>query len=161
MSMNTYGGMRTGIVIKKELIDEFLKKYIELRPEHFEEEDISLKEKIEDLEADLCCCGRLIKSSAKDKDDVFYAEIFDDEPYYNTTSIYHLRDMEDWYESLDLPFILVYTDKDLLTKNVLEGKYYKTKEEMIEEFKAKLGRYLPEDFDYEGNIGDVEYALFC
>ena len=160
MSMNTYGGMITGCVIKKEFIDGFIEKYIECHPETFGE-DLSPEELRDEMDTFLLCNEQFIKSSATDDKDCFHALMYDDDPFYNTASMYHLTDINDWHEELDMPFILVETDKCLLTKNVLEGKYYKTKEEIIEEFKAKLERYLPEDFDYEGNIGDVEYALFC
>ena len=96
-----------------------------------------------------------------DSGEGFYAQIYSDDPFYNTASIFHLSDLNEWHEDLEMPFILVESDKSLVTKNILEGKYYKTKEEIIDEFKAKLGRYLPDDFDYEENIGDVEYAVFC
>ena len=160
MSMNTYGGMITGLVIKKEYIDDFMEKYIRLHPEHFKE-GLSHEEMKEEMEADLCCNERFIKSAASDKNDCFYAQLYDDDPFYDTASMYHMNDINDWHEDLEMPFILVDAEKPLLTKNVLEGKFYKSKEELIHEFRDKLAKYLPKDFDYEGNIGDVEYAVFC
>lgn len=159
MSMRTYGGQITGCIIKEKYIDGFIKRYIECHPEEFEKIESPL-EKYEEMESNLYCNSCLTRSTP-DSGEGFYAQIYSDDPFYNTASIYHLSDLNEWHEDLEMPFIFVESDKSLVTKNILEGKYYKTKEEIIDEFKAKLGRYLPDDFDYEENIGDVEYAVFC
>ena len=39
------------------------------------------------------------------------------------------------------------------------GVTYNTKEEIIDEFRKDIGRFLPEDFDYEGHIGSFEGAV--
>ena len=153
---NAYGGTITGLVIREREIGEFLKKYVECHPEDFES-DI-LHEKM-DAVFESIQCERRIKSSSGDEE--IYVQEYDEDVFYDTASIYSLCDTNDWHEPLKMPFLLVEADKFLLTKNVLEGKYYSSKEELILEFKDKVGRYLPEDFDYEGSIGDVEYAVAC
>ena len=40
------------------------------------------------------------------------------------------------------------------------GAAYETKEEVVNEFKEDIGRFLPEDFDYEGHIGLFEGVLY-
>lgn len=157
MSFNTYGGQTTGLVIRSEQIRPFIEKYIELNPDEFAK-DISMNEKIDTVD-ELLMCNEEFKNSSGEGG--FYVQAYTDDNYYNTAAMYSLCDTNDWHESLDMPFVLVEADKALLTKYVLEGKYYKNKEELVQEFKDKLGKYLPEDFDYESSIGDVEYAISC
>lgn len=39
MSMSTYGGQVTGLIIKEEIIPVFIRRYIESHPEEFDYED--------------------------------------------------------------------------------------------------------------------------
>ena len=38
---------------------------------------------------------------------------------------------------------------------------YRDEGEAIEEFRTKLGRYLPADFDYWAHIGYFQYCIYC
>ena len=65
-----------------------------------------------------------------------------------------------WYPDY-LPALLIYADKSSAAVQIFEHGFYSSADEMISEFKAKCGSYLPEDFDYERYIGDITYALFA
>jgi len=159
MSMRTYGGQITGLVIKSDLIDTFIKNYIESNPDSFRDFD-SYPEKYDEMESWLQC-NEHFESHDPSAENGFYAAMYSDDPYYDTASIYQLSDVSDWHQDIPMPFIVVEADRSLLTRNVLNGKFYQSKDELISEFRAKVGEYLPDDFDYEGNIGDIEYAVFC
>lgn len=57
--------------------------------------------------------------------------------------------------------LLVYADKCSAACRILKDGFYSSKDELVDEFKKKVGDYLPEDFDFEHYIGDVSYALFA
>lgn len=157
MSMNVYGGQVTGLIIREEMISVFIERYIKNHPEEFR----NIEDPEDEMEMLLQCNESFTRSSAASETDTFQAQLYSDEPFYDTAAIYHMSDINDWHEDLTMPFIVIEADKPLLTRNVFSGKFYGTKDELIEEFRAKVGRYHPEDFDYEDNIGDIEYAVFC
>lgn len=57
--------------------------------------------------------------------------------------------------------LLIYAGYSSAACQIFKNGFYKNKEELVKEFKNKVGDYLPEDFDYERYIGDVSYALFA
>lgn len=57
--------------------------------------------------------------------------------------------------------IIIYTEKSTLPQAFLQNESYHSVDEIIEEFKTKLGVYLPENFDYQSHIGYVKLALYA
>lgn len=57
----------------------------------------------------------------------------------------------------------IFADKDITSGTIFLGpKYrYDTYEELLTEFKNKMERYLPDDFDWNGHIGDFSYAAYA
>lgn len=56
---------------------------------------------------------------------------------------------------------IIYTEKSTLPQAFLQNESYHSVDEIIKEFKTKLGIYLPENFDYQSHIGYVEFALYA
>lgn len=150
MSMRTYGGVLTGLIIEGDFMESFVNSYTAQHPNEFEGDP-------EDDMWDRLHMNDGFTPSEGNKP--FYAEWYSDDPYYDTVAFIRVSDAD--RSEVDLPFILVSTDKWLATYNILEGKYYETLDELVTEFRRKVGSYLPDDFDYEANIGDIEYAIFC
>lgn len=169
MSMITTGTSELGCVITGDNMEHFVRKYVELNPDEFEkeiegfdpssEEDRKIAENLvwEWLDTNE---GFRYSSAEGRKDAMFYARIMRDDPYYPNMYILPIADALE-YRSEDPDFIFVTADKGCFAKNVLRGDFYKSKDELVQEFKDKLSRYLPEDFDWLANIGDLDYAIFA
>lgn len=56
---------------------------------------------------------------------------------------------------------ILWSDKDMESPRVFERPAYSSYEEFVQEFKDKVGRYLPEDFDWNGHLGSMSYACFA
>lgn len=57
--------------------------------------------------------------------------------------------------------LLIYADKTTSAWQIFKDGFYSSIDDVVDEFKAKVGDYLPKDFDYERYIGDVSYALWA
>lgn len=161
MSMRTSGGSTLCCIIRGKDEDWFIKRYIEQNPAVFSEPEYKdIKDAVDDLYMWLDCNESFICSMNANDDNgkTFAASIMRDDPYYPTAYFMPVSDLQD-YQTVELPLICVYADKDCFTKSILNGGFYRNKDELVTEFKSKLGNYLPEDFDWEANIGDLEYAI--
>lgn len=56
---------------------------------------------------------------------------------------------------------IIYTDKSTRPQDLLGDDGYKSTEEIVKEFKEKLAAYVPDDFDWESNIGFFQCASFA
>lgn len=162
MSSYTYGCTENGLIINGENYDYFIKRYIELNPDEFK--DIPKEERYEELENWLYCKETLTRSCMAGKKDKVGFDAFllpeDDDTYY--PDAFFLSVVEDTERiRAETPVILVYARRNLSSRNVLTGNFYSSKEELAEEFKEDLSEYLPADFDWLGNIGDLDYASYC
>jgi len=156
MSMHTTGSSELGLIITGDNIDRFVSEYIRQNLEEFKE--IAAEDMMYEMYEYLDCNESFTSCGRREN---FCARTVGDDWYY--PEIYFLSIADDSEYSLleYLPFIFVPADKGCIAKNILNGKFYGTKEELIEEFREKVGSYLPEDFDYESSIGDMDYAIFC
>lgn len=69
---------------------------------------------------------------------------------------------KDW-EAADMPQNNVYvfpSDKAVDGMTCFDEKVYGSYDEFVQEFKDKLGAYLPGDFDWDAHIGIYTYACF-
>lgn len=168
MSMITTGTSELGCIITGDNMQHFVKKYIELNPceftEHLDsydpekEADVKLAEDLVWEWLDTNEGFRYSAFAEGMKDPFFYARIMRDDPYYPNMYILPIADALE-YRSEDPDLIFVTADKGCFAKSVLRGDFYKSKDELVQEFKDKLSRYLPEDFDWLANIGDLDYAI--
>ena len=144
-----------GCVIDKGNMTHFIQKYLEMNPQDFADE--------EDKESamwDALFCAEGFNcafDAGKEDGKQFYAQFLSDDTYDGC----YLNTKNDTKRLWGGDFILVSADKWLTTRAIIEGGYYTSWEEIVEEFKNKLGAYLPSDFDYENSIGDVDYACFA
>lgn len=170
MSQRTFGSSEFGCLIQGKDVDYFIKKYIELNPSEFE--DCEKPEDMRECMEEWLSCNEFFNRSSNAGNPVseterreggFYAQLMHDGCYYPSVCFLPIKEVDEYQEvDIDeLPVVLVSADKGLTTKCVLRGDFYSTKEEIVEEFKDKLERYLPEDFDWEHAIADVDYAIFC
>ena len=157
MSCNTYGSYTTGCVIRKDDIGHFIERYIACHPSEF----AGIADPKAEMEMLLTCNEAFTWSSPEFAYESFNAQMFSDDVFYDTATLYSLNDLNGWNEDLRMPFILVYADKPLISREVFKGNYYRNKDELIWEMRSKLEQYLPENFDYEGNTGDLEDAICC
>lgn len=56
---------------------------------------------------------------------------------------------------------IVFSDRSLFSPDVFTEKAYASYDALVQEFKDKLSAYLPEDFDWNGHIGQVDYASYA
>lgn len=166
MSMITTGCSETGLIIKGDDMNYFVKKYVELNPSEFEDLDMIVEQGIETAEDYVwgwLDCNEPFKygrDAGKEGGEEFYAKIIRDDLYYPTLYFMPIADALE-YRSEEPDLIFVQANFGCYAKAVLRGDFYKSKEELVQEMKDKLSRYLPEDFDWEANIGDLDYAIFA
>ena len=154
MSTMTTGRTDLCCIIEGSDMDEFMRRYYELNPQEFE--GIGADEYEDEMRDRLTASGafRQSKDAGKKDGELFCAEILNEDPYYDPVGFLSINE-EIEYDYLELPLIVVYSDILLCTRYAIKEGFYSSKEELINEFRDKLGRYLPEDFDYETEIGDV------
>lgn len=59
------------------------------------------------------------------------------------------------------PVYFFFSQKQPTLHELLSSGFYKSKEEIINEFQEKLGGLLPSDFDWDNAIGDIQYACYA
>ena len=161
--MCTSGGSTLCCIIRGKDIDHFINRYIDLNPVEFDSPEYrDRKVAREDMKMWLDTNEDFICSwNSNDKDGKrFTAQIMNDDPYY--PNVYFMpiaRGLE--YQTVDLPLICVPADKGSFAKAIFSGNFYKSREELLMEMRNKLGQYLPDSFDWEASIGDLDYALFA
>lgn len=74
----------------------------------------------------------------------------------------------DWQESIDEfieieydPVYLIFSDKDFISPMVFTEKPYDSYKDFKDEFRCKIGTYLPEDFDWDSHLGSFRCACFA
>lgn len=138
MSMHYDGEHGYGMYINMDEAAVFWKNYLRMHPEELDSYDE------EDAENGIC--------------DHFDCSIINDNNY-DCRDIYSLgKNMEfDFDESAEGVFFYSIKQGDIFGR---EDRCYKDIDEMINEFKKWLGKYLPEDFDYEGHMAHFSGAAF-
>lgn len=103
---------------------------------------------------DDCCEGAALSTflGTDGKKNVFCFDEFekDRNPYF--------RDIHLWVSPT---LYVVFADKDMDGFDAFTEKPYVSYEELRQEFKNKLERYLPEDFDWDAHIGRLDYACYA
>lgn len=56
---------------------------------------------------------------------------------------------------------VIYCNKSVLPQDILNGESYKSVDEIITEFKNKVGGYMPDDFDWKKHIGFFQNCIYC
>lgn len=166
MSMITTGSSELGCIIKGSDMDYFVKKYVRLNPSEFEEFNLKVAKDREIAEEcvwewlDTNEAFKYSRDADKQDGEEFYARIIRDDPYYPGLRFLPIAEGLE-YGSEEPDLIFVNANFGCYTRGVLRGDFYKSKEELVQEMKEKLSRYLPENFDWEANIGDLDYAICC
>lgn len=160
----TTGCSETGCIITGDDVNYFIKKYISLNPCEFEDLNLKIAEDriiAEDYVREWLDTNEAFKYSrdaGEEGGEEFYARIMRDDPYYPQMYFMPISDAFE-YRSEEHNLIFVKANFGCYAKAVLRGDFYKSKEELlVQEMKDKLSRYLPENFDWEANIGDLDYA---
>lgn len=157
MSMRTYGASMFGLALTGETLTYFMKKYIELNPAEFEDcPDIASA--IEEFGYAIDDDRYLLRGDGNGEFEV--SDFMRDDPYYPTVSIFPVSEKEG-YHQIELPIVIVLPDKTFSARSVLKGGFYNNADELVAEYKSKLQRYLPDDFDWLAAIGEVDYAYCC
>lgn len=103
---------------------------------------------------DDCCEGAALSTflGTDGKKNVFCLDEFgkDRNPYF--------RDTQFWVSPT---LYVVFADKQMDGFDAFSEKPYASYEELRQEFKNKLERYLPEDFDWDAHIGNFRYACYA
>lgn len=169
MSMITTGTTELGCIITDGDMDYFVKRYIRLNPKEisetingFDPDSSNNQEKAKDLVYEWLDTNEAFAYSCdSDRADgrTFIARMMRDDPYYPHMYILPIAEKME-YRGVNPDLIFVPADKGCYAKNIFRGGFYKDKEELIKEMKDKLSGYLPESFDWEANIGDLDYAIF-
>lgn len=131
MSMHNYCCGSRGLVLFGENLDNFLASY---REQNNIEDEIDFN----DLQEYFMCS--LIWGD--ESEDVYISDLKGKSLDYDYENIMVLE--------VNLP---IYTFIDLLTKGI-------TKEMIIDEIKKDYGKYLPQDFDYEEYIAEVNWVCY-
>lgn len=161
MSMFWSGDMILGCMIRGEDISYFKNKYIELNPDQFKViedtsvENLSREDALENLD-DWIYCNEELTNGEKS----FYAQYFTNDTFDGVFFQPANPDSTDYYQVTET-IIFVQADKWLSTRCIFKEGFYNSFDELKKEFKEKIGRYLPDDFDYDKNIGDLNYACFA
>lgn len=143
MSMTRYAVNEIGILINPDSYDfvYLCNKLRKLAPElNYIENDIEFIYEIKDINIDY-----------KINIDVIYIE---DSPI-NDIDIYTLKEDLKTYHFEDVIVLQGQHRFPTLTQSPFRSKY-----DCINHYKEIYGELLPEDFDYENNIGEISYSLF-
>ena len=151
--MYTTGSSELGLALRGDDLDYFVKKYTELNPDEFKTADDPIEtmwNRIQENDSFKCGVG----------DASFEGTWMQDDPFYPHVYLFPIKEKEE-YQQIELPVLKVIPDKWLSSREVLKGNFYKSADELVDEFRRKCGKYLPPDFDWAANIGDIDYAVFC
>ena len=67
----------------------------------------------------------------------------------------------DWIDLRSETSYMVFCDRDLDGPMSFVKKPYDSYEDFVNEFRRKMGQYLPEDFDWDEHIGRFNYSAYC
>lgn len=67
----------------------------------------------------------------------------------------------DWIDLRSETSYMVFCDRDLDGPMSFVKKPYDSYEDFVDEFRRKMGQYLPEDFDWDAHIGRINYSAYC
>ena len=66
-----------------------------------------------------------------------------------------------WIDLRSETSYMVFSDRDLDGPMSFVRKPYDSYEDFVDEFRRKMGQYLPEDFDWDAHIGRFNYSACC
>lgn len=66
-----------------------------------------------------------------------------------------------WIDLRSETSYMVFCDRDLDGPMSFVKKPYDSYEDFVDEFRRKMGQYLPEDFDWDAHIGRFNYSAYC
>ena len=67
----------------------------------------------------------------------------------------------DWIDLRSETSYMVFSDRDLDGPMSFVRKPYDSYEDFVDEFRRKMGQYLPKDFDWDAHIGRFNYSAYC
>lgn len=67
----------------------------------------------------------------------------------------------DWIDLRSETSYMVFCDRDLDGPMSFVRRPYDSYEDFVDEFRCKMGQYLPEDFDWDAHIGRFNYSAYC
>ena len=67
----------------------------------------------------------------------------------------------DWIDLRSETSYMVFSDRDLDGPMSFVRKPYDSYEDFVDEFRRKIGQYLPKDFDWDAHIGRFNYSACC
>ncbi len=67
----------------------------------------------------------------------------------------------DWIDLRSETSYMVFCDRDLDGPMSFVKQPYDSYEDFADEFRRKMGQYLPEDFDWDAHIGRFNYSAYC
>ena len=158
MSMYWSGDMLLGCIIQGDDIDYFKREYIKLNPEEFENVE---PEVIEDQLNEWLTCNEAFNYADGDLKKTFSAQLYTEDNYEGLYFISacpgtNINEQLEWRK----PVIFVSAEKSIYSRGVLNGNFYHSYQELEDEFKEKIGKYLPKDFEWKSAIGDLSFVCF-
>lgn len=66
-----------------------------------------------------------------------------------------------WIDLRSETSYMVFCDRDLDGPMSFVRRPYDSYEDFVDEFRRKMGQYLPEDFDWDAHIGRFNYSAYC
>lgn len=67
----------------------------------------------------------------------------------------------DWIDLRSETSYMVFCDRDLDGPMSFVRRPYDSYEDFVDEFRCKMGQYLPKDFDWDAHIGRFNYSAYC
>lgn len=67
----------------------------------------------------------------------------------------------DWIDLRSETSYMVFCDRDLDGPMSFVRRPYDSYEDFVDEFRRKMGQYLPEDFNWDAHIGRFNYSAYC
>ena len=165
MSSYWAGYHGTALVLKEEEYVAFLHKYAEVQKKN----ETDLMEEIDEIGL----CEFEFTYGTDPSKRFFITELLTDEndgmylyPYMNDGHPNICNEEQDWsakaYNLRSYNLYVMFSDKALDSPKAFFGKpIYSSYEELSNEFKNKIGAYLPADFDWDSHIGSLSYAAFA
>lgn len=171
MSSYWAGYSGTGLVLTVPEFNKMLKQYKEKNPDQSEIIDTAIEN------GDLNETGFIM--SATDKTFTVF-ELSDDDvagvtffPFYRSDGRENVTEKKEdgkweylesnypiWDLNEDRCYFL-FSDKDMNSVKAFDEKPYASYQDFVQEFKNKIGGYLPENFDWDAHLGNLTYAAYA
>lgn len=157
----------TALVLTYSEMDDMMDEYIKQQPQDMQPSEKQILEDNDSYEYRPLIASNDAKVQFHlNKIDEYYTSGVTLQPYIhngkpNMPTIEQESNPEYIYHAYDESVYVLWSDKELNSAAAFVQTPYPTYEDLKQEFKDKLERYLPKDFDWDAHIGIFDFASYA